>query len=221
MDQVKVGNYILKKRKELGITQKELAENIGVTDKAISKWERGNALPDVTRLKPLCDALNVSLNELIAGEDICELVLSQKTEENIMSLFKENETCKKNGMIVYAIGIIMALIAVCLLGISLSGSSTQSVFDYLDIFSALFIALFVGIGVMLSEDKSKIGVWTMIQKMSVPAAVFVTLFQMVMVLKNITDVSKLGPHLAATILPLIYGVVLYMVSVVVKSHLIN
>ena len=97
MDQVKVGKYISQKRKELGLTQKELAEIIEVTDKSVSKWERGNGLPDVTRLKPLCDALKVSLNELIAGEDISESVLSQKMEENIMSLVKENESQRRKG----------------------------------------------------------------------------------------------------------------------------
>lgn len=66
MDQIKVGNYIAQKRKELGLTQKALAEKIEVTDKLISKWERGNGLPDVTRLKPLCEALKVSMNELAA-----------------------------------------------------------------------------------------------------------------------------------------------------------
>lgn len=219
MDQVKVGNYISQKRKELGLTQKELAESIGVTDKSISKWERGNGLPDVTRLKPLCDALNVSLNELIAGEDISESALSQKTEENIMSLFNENETQRKNGKVLYIIGIVLALLTVCLLGVSVGGSSVQSVFAYLDVVAALFLVLLIGIGVMLCKDKSRQGIWTMIQKMAIPAACFEALFQAVLVLGKLDDISRLGPNLAVIILSPLYGIAIYMIATVVKTHI--
>ena len=173
MDQVKVGKYISQKRKELGLTQKELSELIGVTDKAVSKWERGNGLPDVTRLKPLCDALKVSLNELIAGEDINELVQMQKMEENIMSLVKENETNKKSGKLSFVIGGVLLVFSMCLLGISISESSIYSIAYYLDIPSLLFLLLFIGIGVILSKDKSKAGIWNMVQKLSMPVSCFI------------------------------------------------
>lgn len=219
MDQVKVGKYISQKRRELGLTQKELAEIIEVTDKSVSKWERGNGLPDVTRLKPLCDALKVSLNELIAGEDIGESVLPQKMEENIMNLVKENEVQKRNGKAFYIVGAVLTLLAVCLLGVSLNGSSVQTVWNYFDFISILFLALFIGCGVLLGKDKSKRGIWNMIQKMSIPAAAFISLFQTVFILLNFTDTSKLGPSLAVVILTLLYGVAVYMVAVVVKTHL--
>lgn len=219
MDQVKVGKYISQKRKELGLTQKELAEIIEVTDKSVSKWERGNGLPDVTRLKPLCDALKVSLNELIAGEDISESVLSQKMEENIMSLVKENESQRRNGKSLYFVGAIIAALAVCMLGASLQGSSIRAVKWYFDIPSLLFLALFIGIGVMLGKDKSKKGIWDMIRKMSIPAGVFIALFQAVLILGTLSTVETLGPSLAVCILPLLYAVVIYVIATIVKSHL--
>ena len=70
MDLVKIGKYIASKRKSLGMTQKQLAEKIGMNDKSVSKWERGICLPDVSVYLELCEILGISLNEFLAGEDI-------------------------------------------------------------------------------------------------------------------------------------------------------
>ena len=70
MDLVKIGKYIASKRKSLGMTQKQLAEKIGMSDKFVSKWERGICLPDVSVYLELCEILGISLNEFLAGEDI-------------------------------------------------------------------------------------------------------------------------------------------------------
>ena len=70
MDFVKIGKYIASKRKSLGMTQKQLAEKLGMSDKSVSKWERGVCLPDVSVYKELCSILGISLNEFLAGEDI-------------------------------------------------------------------------------------------------------------------------------------------------------
>ena len=70
MDLVKIGSYIAEKRKKLGMTQKQLAEKLGKSDKSVSKWERGICLPDVSVYLELCEILGISLNEFLAGEDI-------------------------------------------------------------------------------------------------------------------------------------------------------
>jgi len=220
MDQVKVGNYISQKRKELGLTQKQLAELIEVTDKSISKWERGNGLPDVTRLKPLCDALKVSMNELVAGEDISESVLSQKTEENIMSLIKENEKQKtKSQMTYYVFGGILVVVALLLLGISIAGSSVQSVFFYIDVVAMLMVAVFIGIGVLLSKRETKADTCDVVGKMAISGSVFISLFELVMLLANMSDASTIGPTLSVVILTPLYGVAVYIVAAIVKTHI--
>ena len=70
MDQIKIGKYIAEKRKALGLTQMELAEKLGMSNKSVSKWERGVCLPDVSVYMDLCEALEITLNEFLAGEDI-------------------------------------------------------------------------------------------------------------------------------------------------------
>ena len=219
MDQVKIGSYIAKKRRELGLTQKELAELIDVTDKSVSKWERGYGLPDVLRLRPLCDALKVSMNDLLAGEDITEEAFSEKMEENIMSLMKENETHKRNGKLFYVGGAVLALITLGLLGISLEGSSIYSVAYYLDPPSLLFVLLFIGIGVMLSKDKSKSGIWKMVQKMSIPASGFIAVFSAILFLNSLEDVSRLGPNIAVILITILYGIIIYIISTIVITHM--
>ena len=70
MELIKIGKYIAGKRKSLGMTQKQLAEKLGMSDKSVSKWERGICLPDVSVYLELCEILGISLNEFLAGEDI-------------------------------------------------------------------------------------------------------------------------------------------------------
>ena len=72
MDIVKIGKYIARRRKILGLTQKQVAERLGMSDKSVSKWERGICMPDVSVYTQLCDILGISINEFIAGEDISE-----------------------------------------------------------------------------------------------------------------------------------------------------
>ena len=70
MDLIKIGKYIAGKRKDLGMTQKQVAEKLGMSDKSVSKWERGICLPDVSVYSDLCMALDITINEFLAGEDI-------------------------------------------------------------------------------------------------------------------------------------------------------
>ena len=95
MDLIKIGKYIAVKRKALGLTQKQLAEKLNMSDKSVSKWERGICLPDVTVYLELCKILDISINEFLAGEDIIEENIEQKAEENILKITKDNKNKQK------------------------------------------------------------------------------------------------------------------------------
>ena len=86
MDLIKIGKYIAFKRKEQGLTQKQLAEKLNMSDKSVSKWERGICLPDVSVYLELCKILDISINEFLAGEDIPKETIEQKAEENIIQI---------------------------------------------------------------------------------------------------------------------------------------
>ena len=72
MDQKKIGSFIAARRKDNGLPQSQLAEKLGITDKAISKWETGKSMPDLSLFNPLCDLLQITLNELLLGEFISD-----------------------------------------------------------------------------------------------------------------------------------------------------
>lgn len=81
MDQVKIGNFISLRRKDMSLTQSQLAEKLGITDKAVSKWETGKSMPDVSLFSPLCDLLGITLNELLLGEFISDENLKEKSNQ--------------------------------------------------------------------------------------------------------------------------------------------
>ena len=85
MNQEKIGKFILECRKNKKLTQSELAEKLGVTDKTVSRWENGNYMPDLSLLQQLSKELNVSINELLSGEKVSKEDYQQKFEENIIS----------------------------------------------------------------------------------------------------------------------------------------
>lgn len=81
MDQTKTGKFIASQRKEHGLTQSQLAEKLGITDKAVSKWETGKSLPDLSLFTPLCNLLDITLNELLLGEVIPDDCLKEKSNQ--------------------------------------------------------------------------------------------------------------------------------------------
>ncbi len=91
MDQKRIGAFIAQCRKEKNLTQMQLAELLDITNQAVSKWENGRGLPDVSLLQPLCNILGISLNELFSGEHISTEEYKGKAEENISILFKEKQ----------------------------------------------------------------------------------------------------------------------------------
>ena len=86
MDQQKIGAFIARRRKELNLTQKELADKLGITDRAVSKWENGRCMPDLSLLQPLSRTLGTGVNDLLSGEIIPEEKVREKSERNIMKV---------------------------------------------------------------------------------------------------------------------------------------
>lgn len=114
MDQTKIGSFIAEIRKAQNLTQKQLADTLGISDKTVSKWECGKGLPDVSLMLPLCGVLNITVNDLLSGEKISEIDYQKKAEENMMRLMQENEENKKRMALSVVCGVI-TIIAVCAL----------------------------------------------------------------------------------------------------------
>ena len=94
MDQVKIGHFIAQCRKEKNLTQAQLAEQLNLTDRAVSKWETGKGLPDASVMPELCGLLGISINELFSGEQIYSNDYKRKAEENLLRIKREAERAK-------------------------------------------------------------------------------------------------------------------------------
>lgn len=95
MDQIKIGKFISKCRKEKSLTQMQLAEKLGITDRAISKWETGKSLPDSSIMLELCEMLGITVNDLLSGEVVTMSNYNEKLEKNLISMVKEKEKADK------------------------------------------------------------------------------------------------------------------------------
>lgn len=95
MDQQKIGKFISLKRKEQGLTQAQLAEKLGITDRAVSKWETGKSLPDASIMLELCGTLNITVNDLLCGEVVSMDNINEKTEKNLIEMVRQKEETDK------------------------------------------------------------------------------------------------------------------------------
>jgi len=114
MDQIKIGGFIAECRKKANLTQMQLAEKLDITDKAVSKWERGITMPDTSIMLELCEILDISVNELLSGEKINMENNNQKNEQLLLEMANELE--KKNKTIWNAMWAIMAVSIIGLIG---------------------------------------------------------------------------------------------------------
>ena len=95
MDQVKIGKFIAKCRKDVNLTQMQLAEKLNITDRAVSKWETGKAMPDSSIMLELCDVLGISVNDLLCGEVVAVDHYNKEMENNLLEMIKQKEQADK------------------------------------------------------------------------------------------------------------------------------
>ena len=112
MEQIKIGKFIAKMRKEKNMTQKQLADALYISNKTVSKWECGKGLPEVSLMLPLCEVLQITVNDLLTGARVSEVDYQKKAEKNMMDLIRKNEENKKQQVLSIICGVI-SIIAVC------------------------------------------------------------------------------------------------------------
>ncbi len=113
MNQIKIGKFIAECRKKNNLTQMQLAEKLNITDRAISKWETGKAMPDSSIMLDLCNELKISVNELLSGEMIEMNNYDKRAEENLLKLNKSNEN--KSKMLLHSKIVILLLVLIIII----------------------------------------------------------------------------------------------------------
>lgn len=104
MDQVLIGKFIAAERKQLGLTQRQLAEELGISDKTISKWETGNGFPEASLLLPLCDRLGITVNELLSAKRLTENEYQRNAEVNMVNMIREKDENRRNYLLTIVTG---------------------------------------------------------------------------------------------------------------------
>ena len=102
MNQEKIGKFIANLRKEQNLTQEQLAEKLGVSNKSVSRWENGKCLPDVSLYKDLCHILGITLNELFAGEKIKEEKFKEQADDNLFNALENSSFTLKEKIKYYS-----------------------------------------------------------------------------------------------------------------------
>lgn len=151
MDQIKIGQFIAQMRKEKGLTQRQLADELLISDRTISKWETGKGLPEVSLMMPLCESLGINVNELLSGERLSDDEYKKKAEENIVNILGEKQTNIKRLLtssgifIITDIAVGMNFSAVCLVN---SDTVTAAMFF---ISSIITIVLGIALGSIIDR----------------------------------------------------------------------
>ena len=150
MDQIQIGKFIAKMRKSTNLTQKQLADALSISDKTVSKWECGKGLPDVSLMLPLCNMLNITVNDLLSGEKVSQADYQKKAEGNMMDLMKENEENRKRMALSIITGVI-TIIAVCALIVIAAFIDLPTIVRIILIVGAVFVAVAgIAAGAMLN-----------------------------------------------------------------------
>ena len=135
MNQIAIGNFIEKKRKEQNLTQAQLAEKLGVSNKTVSKWENGKCMPDYGVIQPLCTELGVTVSELMDGEEQAQDSIRAYDDEQMLDLLKRTQALESQRETLVGILLIVMGMALGAMSFTLGGS------DVKDFFSGLMMGL--------------------------------------------------------------------------------
>ena len=146
MNQTAIGSYIAHKRREQNLTQEQLAQQLGVSNKTISKWENGKCMPDYSIIQRLCEAIHVSLPELMDGEDAADSSVRVYDDEQILDLLRRTQELERQKGVLCGFVLIVLGIASSALSRTTGGTDVQ---DFLS-----------GILMGLSVAEILAGIWT-------------------------------------------------------------
>ena len=154
MDPITIGKFIAKKRKEQNLTQEQLAERLGISNKTVSKWETGKCMPDYAVVKSLCEELKVTVSELMDGEEAGDKSVRAYDDEQILDLLRRTQELEKQKVMMSGVILIVMGIALQALSHTLGGSNVR------DFFAGLLLGLSVaemlaGVWVIAKEFGTK------------------------------------------------------------------
>lgn len=213
-----IGEFIQQIRKDKGMTQKDLAEQIGMSDKTISKWENSNSLPDTSVLLSLCEALDISVNELLSCEKLPPEEYSRKAEENIILLVKEKEKTKKRTVITGIALLVVGLLI--LLGTTQNGYAGVAIYSayFFDPMSLLLVVIFSVAIVLISRSKTKVEILSILKKTIVYIGLAISLASAIIAIGITAELEVALVNIAVSMMALLYSCIIKIIVEIVLSN---
>lgn len=209
MDTLKTANFIHELRQEHGMTQKELADQLGVSDKTVSKWENARGLPDISSMEALCKVFDITINELLCGEKLSPESYEVKAEENIKSLMNDKDEDQRVKMILMFLGIALVILAIVSNILTISGMGFLFN-NLLDVPSLLFIVIIeLGI-VLISRLKTKMEIIGLIHKSVIPSSVLYMILGFSSMFTGGILPEVLLANMSIALRPVVYGILIYL-----------
>ena len=145
MNQEKIGKFIASCRKKQNLTQEQLAEKLGITYKAVSKWETGKGLPDASIMMDLCNILEISVNDLLSGEKITKEQYMDKVDENLIKLQKQKKFAINSARWTHVITVIIFLIwnGINVVKYGVEQAISKPEFIIMDIITATYFTIYI------------------------------------------------------------------------------
>lgn len=235
LNQEKIGKFIAERRKVQELTQKQLAEKLNVSDKAVSKWETGRSMPDNAILFELCKVLDINVNELLSGEKLSDDSYHGKAEENMMTLMKEKQN---SGRVNAIVGLILGVLFV----LGTAWMTAGNIMWYFDMPSLVLITVlllillfmcgltkdfFRGIAFFFGKNKEmdeaefcrSLAAFKLVLIALPIDGLVSSLIAIVAIMGLLTDKATLGPNLAVAILTLLYSLILELLLLPVAARL--
>ena len=147
MNQIKIGRSIAESRKEQKLTQMQLAEKLGITDRAVSKWETGKSLPDASIMLELCGLLKITVNDLLSGEVVSMNNYNEKSEKNLLEMIKQKEQADKR---LLSLEIVIGLMSVMFLFSMIFIAALIEMQDWLKVVLIVFGFVIFMIGILVA-----------------------------------------------------------------------
>ena len=246
LDLKRIGQFISDARKAKGLTQKQLADEIGVSDKAVSRWETGRGLPDTGTMPALCKSLDMSVNDLLSGEYLSVEAYGGKAEDNMVKLMEDNEEIRKKTK-GNAVGTVMGAALLCLFFVGIVLFGRGQIGWFLDVPSFLAVTgvwlIIIGISgqfsdffftikavfhskghaagnissqIIRAEYAVDFGIKAMLFSGAILSSINIVL---VFGVVFVEDISKLGPYLALAVLSALYAILFSIVFLIVKGKI--
>ncbi len=214
VDFKKTGQFIQSRRKEKNLTQRQLAELLGVSDKTISKWETGNGIPDFALVPQLCQILGIKVNELLSGEALSSQDYPEKAEANMISLLEDLKRRNIKNILFTSLGVVLIIFSALYLIWTFGNYFWHVLNWFIDPPTLISEGLFLGAFFLMSSGMKEKERFQLSRKWIISVGIVISLFLIEVELLQLTDISQFNAlSLGICFMPVFHSLCIYILLI--------